>query len=81
MNPGGGGEPGLGGGKRQRPLGGRWGFTDHDDVPDSAFPGAAEHAVAIGIVGRIGEVAVGVDEQEAIGYRLSASGHQAPESR
>ena len=62
MNAGGGGESVIGGGEGERPVRRRHGFADHDDPGDTEGPGSLEDGMPIRIVGRIGEVAVGVDQ-------------------
>ena len=72
MHAGGSGEPGLRLGQRQRPVGGGRRLPDDDDVPDPRVPGSAQHLEPIRLVGRIGEVAVRIDEQAAARRALSA---------
>ena len=60
MEAGCGREPGVGGGELERAVSGQRGFTDHDDSGDPTRPGAIEDLASVGIVRRVGEMAVGV---------------------
>ncbi len=62
----GGGEPRVGAGEGERPLGGWPGFADHDHVADAGGPGPLEHRVRGRRRSRVGEVAVGVDQHDRV---------------
>src|SRR5688572_2370458 len=71
MDAGGSGEVGIVTRELERPLRGCPGFADDDDVADAGIDRACHHLGAIGIICRVGEVAVGIDEQTESGDRLS----------
>jgi hypothetical protein len=66
MNARRGGESGLGSRQRQGPVGRLRRLTNHHHPLYSSRPGPSEHLVAVGVVGGIREVAVGVDEHRCL---------------
>ena len=67
------GQPGVGAGESEGAPGRLGRFADHDDPGDAAGPRPGQHLVPIGIVRRVGEMAVGVDEHR-LERQLSADG-------
>ncbi len=62
VHAGGGREAGLLGGEGQSPIGRLGRFSNHHDMGQSRLPCSLENIRAVGIVGRVGQVAVGVDQ-------------------
>ena len=62
MHAGGGGEPGIAGGEPQGAVGRLGRVPDDDHVADAGRARPRHHLAPIGVIGRIGEVAVRVDE-------------------
>jgi hypothetical protein len=78
VDAGGRGESLLAGGEGERAIGGFRRLTDDDDVGDAGRPGALEDDRAVGVVGRVGEMAVGVAQQAGRVACVILSGAKEP---
>jgi hypothetical protein len=73
MNAGSGRETGVGGGQGQGGFGAATGLSDHHNAAYPCRPGALQHIGQIGCVGRIGQVAVSVDQHVGATSSLRSS--------